>query len=288
MPFPTEPKTFSHGLADRGLASDEALAALLDRYPEDLFDINIYSFDDRGQFSLTTGSRGKADGATLLREIKAGRVWVNLRDIELNHPDLWGPAFEALEALTGEMGVRPVKATGQMILSAPAARVPYHFDAAAVVLFHLRGRKRIYIYPTDEAHLPQTGMEKTIMRTTTEELPYDLTMDANACRLDLQAGEAVTWPLYAPHRVENLGEFNVSLSVDFQTWGSRMTRGAHFANGVLRRWGLTPAAMASTPMAARAALWACSLAMKQANLAENRIRDFERSFQLGDADRAAV
>jgi hypothetical protein len=135
-----------------------------------------------------------------------------------------------------------------------------------VVLFHLRGRKRLFVYPPDDAHLPQSGMEQTIMRTTTEELPYNRGMDANAWTVDLEAGQALTWPLYAPHRVENLGEFNVSLSLDFQTWDTRLTRGAHFANGVLRGWGVTPVPMHRTPMAARAALWACSLAMKKANL----------------------
>ena len=41
-------------------------------------------------------------------------------------------------------------------------------------------------------------------------------------------------------------------------------------------------------MAARAALWAASLAMKKANLVENRIKDFERSFELGSDKRAAA
>lgn len=288
MPLPNEPRVFSHGVADLGLATDEALAALLDRYPEELFDINAYNYDAEGQVSLATGSRGRADGAALLDEIKAGRLWVNLRNVQDAHPDLWAPVAQAFGALTDELNVRPVKTTGQLILSSPQTRVPYHFDAAGVVLFHLRGRKRIFVYPPDEAHLPQAGMEATIMRTTTEELPYSRAMDAAAWTIDLEAGQAVTWPLYAPHRVENLGVFNVSLSLDFQTWDTRMTRGAHFANGVLRGWGLTPAPMDRTPMAARAALWACSLAMKKANLVENRIKDIERSFELGAEKRAAA
>ena len=57
-------------------------------------------------------------------------------------------------------------------------------------------------------------------------------------------------------------------------------RGAHYANGVLRRYGLKPAAMEQTPVMARAALWAASLAMKKANLAPNLIKDYERSFEL--------
>ena len=288
MPLPSEPLVFSHDVADLGLATDAALANLLDRYPEELFDINAYSYDAEGQVSLATGSRGRADGAALLDAIKAGRLWVNLRDVQDAHPDLWEPIARNFGNLADRLKVRPIKTTGQLILSSPGTKVPYHFDAAGVVLFHLRGRKRLFVYPPDDAHLPQAGMEKTIMRMTTEELPYSRAMDANAWTVDLEAGQALTWPLYAPHRVENLGEFNVSLSLDFQTWDTRLTRGAHFANGVLRKWGVTPAPMAATPFAARAALWACSLAMKKANLAENRIKDIERTFELGAEKRAAA
>jgi hypothetical protein len=46
--------------------------------------------------------------------------------------------------------------------------------------------------------------------------------------------------------------------------------------------------MAKTPMAARGALWVASLALKKANLIENKIKNIERSFQLGTRDRLAV
>lgn len=289
MPLPLEPRVFSHGVDKLGLATDEALIALLDRYPEELFDINAYSYDEEGQVSLKTGSRGEADGATILSEIKAGRLWVNLRDVQDTEPTIWNPVYEAFLKNVGELGVKPIKTTGQLILSSPGTKVPYHFDAAGVMLFHLRGRKRLFVYPPDEAHLPQAEMEQVIMRMTTEELTYRRAYDADAQVFDMEAGQALTWPLYAPHRVENLEVFNVSLSLDFQTWDTRMTRGAHYANGVLRRrFGMTPARMGKTPMAARVALWAVSLAMKKANLVENRIKDFERSFELGADKRAAA
>lgn len=282
----SEPLSFPHALQPYAPTTDEDLIRLLDGYPEALLDINAYSYDQDDQVSLATGLKGRADGATMLREIKAGRLWVNLRDVETTMPDLWSAAMVAVQREAGARGVRAIKMSGQMILSSPQTRVPYHFDAASVILFHLRGRKRIYIYPTTDDFLPQVHMEQTIMRTTTEELPYSRAMDEAAWVRDLAPGEAITWPLYAPHRVENLGEFNVSLSVDYQTWPSRITRGAHFANGVLRRWGRSPAPMANTPVAARTALWLASLVMKRLGLAENRIKDYERSFEIGAVSQA--
>ncbi|OYX93242.1 MAG: hypothetical protein B7Y78_08825 [Caulobacter sp. 35-67-4] len=150
-----------------------------------------------------------------------------------------------------------------------------------MVLFHLRGRKRIWIYPADEAHMPQQGMENILLKQQTEDLPYRRDMDAAAQVFDLEPGMAAAWPLHAPHRIENLGTFNVSLSVDYQTWGSRLINGAHYANGVFRRWGMPVAAMEKTPVLARGALWAASLGLKRARLVEDRIKGLERSFELG-------
>ncbi len=277
------PKTVEHDIP-LYLASDEALIHILDRYPEELFDINSYDFDAEGQVSLTTGTRGRADARTVLAAIKAGRLWVNLRSCEEGHPGLWAEIqrwFQANAATLGAVGAR--KMTGQLILSSPTTRVPFHFDAAGVVLVHLRGVKRVWVYPNTDAFLPQDAMEKVIMRTTTEELPYQRIMDGAAYRFDVVPGEALTWPLYAPHRVENQEGLCVSLSMDYQTWDSRITTGAHRANGVLRRWGWTIKPMKETNWAHRAALWAAALAFSRLGLVKNNIRDLERTFDVADA-----
>lgn len=279
--FRKAPMTFAHRLAETGLFEDEALAALLDRYPDELFDINIYDFDDEGQARLRTGVRGRLPGDQVLEGIKGGRVWVNLRRIEENHEAL----RPFIQAAFGEIKARlpdfnPVQLNGQLILSAPQAKVPFHADPPGVCLFHMRGKKRIWIYPADEAHMPQTGMEDILLKQQTEELPYRRDMDSVAEVFDLSPGQAITWPLHAPHRIENQEGFNVSLSVDFQTWGSRILNGAHYANGILRRKGLPIAAMSATPMAARVGLWAASLAMKRISLVEDKIVNLDRSFEL--------
>ncbi|MDP2215508.1 transcriptional regulator [Phenylobacterium sp.] len=279
--FRHAPMTFAHGLAGTGLFEDAALASLLDRYPAELYDINLFDFDDEGQFRLRTGVRGRLPGDRVLEGIKEGRVWVQLRRVEAHYEAL-GPiiaaAFEEIRAQVPDF--RPVQLNGQLILSAPQAKVPFHADSPGVCLFHMRGRKRIWIYPADEAHMPQTGMEDILLKQQTEELPYRRDMDAAAQVFDLEPGMAVTWPLHAPHRIENQAGFNVSLSVDYQTWGSRITNGAHYANGIFRRKGLPVAAMARTPMPIRAGLWAASLALKRARLVEDKIANLDRSFEL--------
>lgn len=270
------------------LASDEALIHLLDRYPAELFDIKRYTFDAEGHVSLATGTRGESSGSDVLEAIKAGQLWVSLRSCEAAHPGLWAEVMQAFRKLQPELGAAGArKLTGQLILSSPATRVPFHFDAAGVLLFHLRGVKRVWVYPTTEAFLPQADMEKVIMRTTTEELPYQRIMDGAAYRFDIAPGHALTWPLYAPYRVENQEGLCVSLSMDYQTWASRITTGAYRANGVLRSRGWAIKPMAQTGWVHRAVLWAASLAVTRLGLVKSNIKDFVRAFDVADVPAAA-
>ena len=281
----------AHDLIAQGFAEDAALAALLDRYPAELFDINLYDYDDEGQVSLRTGARGRLDGAQLLEAIQQGRLWVNLRDVETGWPELWAAGmaeFKKVEA--AYPGLKAVKNAGQLILSSPKARVPYHFDAAGVVLFHLRGRKRIFVYPGDESHLPERNMEQVVARQTTEELPYTLAFEDDAHVVDLEPGQALTWPLYAPHRVENLDRFCVSLSMDFQTWPSRFRNGALYTNAVMRSRGGSPRFTDQMGQGALAARWAASLALRRMGALKSKIAHFERQFEpeVGAADGAGA
>ena len=186
---------------------------------------------------------------------------------------------------TAYPGLRPVRNAGQLILSSPKARVPYHFDASGVVLFHLRGRKQ-FVYPGDEAHLAEADMEQVVARQTTEELPYSMAFEADARVVDLEPGQMLTWPIYAPHRVENLDRFCVSLSMEFQTWPSRFRNGALYTNAVLRSRGVQPRQTEGMNTPELAARWAVSLALKRVGGLKSRIEHYDRDFepQVGAKD----
>lgn len=285
--FRKAPLKFAHKMVETGLFEDEALAALLDRYPAELYDINLFDFDADGQMQMRTGVRGRLPGAEVLAGIKEGRVWVQLRRVEQHYAELGRAIQAAFDGISRQSpGFKAIQLNGQLILSAPQAKVPFHADAPGVVLFHMRGKKRLWVYPMDEQHMPQVGMENIALKQTTEDLPYRRDWDANAIVCDLEPGQALTWPLHAPHRVENVEGFNVSLSVDYQTWGTRITNGAFYANGILRRRGLPVAAMSKTPMAARTALWAAHLGMKRLGLVDDKIANIKRSFELGETPAA--
>src|SRR6185295_5352981 len=133
---PTAPMAVEHGVP-LYLAADEVLIHLLNRYPPELLDIKRYA-----GFDLPIAANW--DGESILAAVKAGEIWVTLRGVERAAPGLWAEAQFELARLSPHIGAGGAEdMTGELVLSSPAMRVPCHFHAAGVVLFHLRGVRRV-------------------------------------------------------------------------------------------------------------------------------------------------
>jgi len=243
------------------MSADDALVHILSRYPTELLEINRYDFGENGKVTLTPGKRGRAGGETVLDAVKNGQLCITLREIEKAHPGLWGEIHKAFAELAPQIGItRASKMTGQMILSSATARFPYHFDVANTAVFHLRGVRRVWVYPTSENFLAQDEAEKAIMGVSDGQLTHVRIGDNAAWRFDIVPGEALALPLHSPHRIENDEGLCVTVVVSYETADSRIANGAYAAIGVLRRWGAKVPRMEETPYPAKAALWLASLA----------------------------
>lgn len=269
----------THGLDAVAYSGDAVLAELLDRYPDDLIDVNQFNYDAGGQVTLKAGERGQTSGAELLEAVRKGRMWINLRNVEDVWPEFWQVASDAFGDMASAYdSLRAVKRSGQLIISSPGTRVPYHFDAGGVVLFHMRGIKRMFVYPSDEAHLPERAMEAMVARRMTEEIPYNLGFENDAEVFELHPGEAVAWPLYAPHRVENVDGLCVSLSMEYQTWESRARTGALYTHACLREMGMKPKPVHTLSGIGLAMRWVASVPLRRLRILGNRIAEIPREF----------
>src|SRR4051812_9474036 len=68
-----------HGLHQRAMFDDASLAALLDRYPRDQLGVFTMGEDPVDWRTWRRGEAGALSGAELLAEVRAGRLWLNLR-----------------------------------------------------------------------------------------------------------------------------------------------------------------------------------------------------------------
>lgn len=240
--FQKEIMGFGHNLSATGLFTDEALIDLLERHPSKKMDVCTMSAPDHPVYpnKFRTGDFRNVPGKTLLEAAKAGRLWINLREAMNVHPEY----KRALDAMYGELaentGNETFNPRGGILISSPVARVPYHFDKTETILWHVRGKKRIYIYPLTQKFISDNAYEEVISNTLDDDLPYKSDFDAEAEVIDLAEGMALTWPLNSPHRVDNQS-FCVSVTTEYSTRQSGMKNAAMLTNAVLRqRLGMNP------------------------------------------------
>jgi len=222
----------AHTLASDPLFTDDGLAELLDRYPREA--IGVYTMGETPD-SWRRGRIGDISGAELVETVKAGKLWLNLRGA--SGQDEYAAALnqrifsELKRALPGFL---PFRTDLALLISSPRARVSYHLDVPRVMLFHVRGRKRLYVYPRESPFLSPHQLEEVVTETTTEALPYEAGFDKAAKVFDLEPGEMLSWPQNGPHRIENGNDLNVSLSIEYMTPAALLRANAVLANAWLR------------------------------------------------------
>jgi len=266
--FTRAPARARHGLSETGLFSDSALAGLLDRHPSNLVDIHAPQGETRDSRDFPVTEVEAASGRALLDLVRDGRIWINLRRA-MNESEAYRPVFDAMIAAlrAASPRFRPRRCTAGILISSPTARVPYHCDKTDVVLWHVRGRKRLILYPPVAPYLEPEDYETRIIDLSNDDLPWDPAFEAGATAFDLQPGDLASWPLHSPHRVENLEGLNVSVTMEFSSLRSATVNGAYIANGVLRRrFGLSPMNPQEAPAALNAAKLVLSRAFQALNL----------------------
>ena len=235
-------QTVKHGLADSGLFSDEALADLLDRHPVEKIDV-CANLDDPNYPNKhgTVDFRGFS-GAALIDAVKNGRIWINVREAmtyDAVYQPLMRDTFKDLERCTGKDRLRR-NCRGGILISSPAAKVPYHCDPTTTLLWHIRGKKRVYVYPATQDYLPDEAYEAIVLGEQDQDLPYYSHFENGASIYDLPEGTLVTWPHTSPHRVENQS-YCISMVMEFSSKVSAYRNSVMYTNGLLRRHlGLTP------------------------------------------------
>jgi Cupin-like domain len=227
----------THHLLDTNLFSDAKLIELFDEHDPDELLVYRMGDDHHKLDDFQYGSRGELTATQLLEAVKAGRLWLNIINMTTNHKvfeELVDDIYDELEVKI--RGFRTLHRSANLLISSPNAKVYFHADAPLNMLWHLRGEKRVWVYPADERFAPREWVEKIFTRESDDDLPYHPDFDQYATAYNLQPGEMLTWPQNTPHRVENLSGLNVSLTTEHYTPEAMKKRMTYLSNRYLRQW----------------------------------------------------
>ena len=253
-----------HTLHTSPLFSDEAIERLIEIHPREYAD--FATMDETGsRTSWKTGNPGDLTGAELVRAVKNGRLWINLRNLFEIH----GEYRAMLDQMFAELrdanpGFHPVRILGGLLVSSPQAKVPFHMDRTDTMLWHIRGRKRVFVYPHHDEVATDSEREEVLLHDFNDELAFRAEAENHAQVFDLEEGEMICWPLHTPHRVENMGTLNISLATEYTTPEARLVNNAMYFNGVMRRrFGWNPGRIAQCEGLDLKARFAAGMAMRK-------------------------
>jgi hypothetical protein len=220
----------SHRLGELDLFTDDVLGNVLERHPrKELQAFTLGSDPARNEW--TPVDVGSASGIEILAAVRAGRLWLNVLKLDAAHATFARLQAELFSELAWcDFGVLPGTPHSSLLISSPDALVDFHADAGPNILWHIRGDKRVWIYPNSERFLDRSLLEDIFAGIRGETLPYDPEFDHAALTFDVHPGDLISWPQNAPHRVENRGGVNVSLSCEFDTVHSRKRHLVYAAN----------------------------------------------------------
>ncbi len=241
----------NHDLPGHPFFTDAALAALLDRVPRHhVYAITMGHDPEREENQLV--DHASASGAELLEAVRRGRLWLNITSVDRADDGYRALLGELCGELAGRIpGLCPEGMRATLLVSSPRAMVYFHADGAPSVLWHIRGEKRVSVWPAlNERFLARPTLEDIFRGAAPEYAPFERAFDADATVLDLLPGQLAAWPQNAPHRVTNLDSVNVSLSTEYVTRASRRRARAYAANSFFRsRFGLQLPPTTSGPTA---------------------------------------
>ncbi|AOL93731.1 hypothetical protein [Porphyrobacter sp. LM 6] len=163
------------------------------------------------------------------------------------------PYRRLVDRLLAELAPVIARATGRMheptarvILTAPGAPTPFHFDNRYNILFQLSGDKVIAAYPATPPFLDLDRREACLAGEGNR-LAWNPSFAAQGEQHLLSPGEALFLPHAAPHWVRAGMGASVALSLTWQCRASRRLDDALALNPVARRIGLAPYDPAAAP-----------------------------------------
>ncbi len=242
------PQVNRHRYHELDLFDKAPLITLLDNYPRKW--LQAFTMGDdacRSEDWSCVDIAPDTTGTELWEAVENGRVWLNITHVE-EYSDAYASLIQGMYEHLGEHCPHlqnPKAHYSTLLISSPRAQVYYHLDAEPNMLWHMRGEKRIWVYPAmDTRFVPQEYLEDIYAGEIDENLPYDPSFDASAENFLLTPGDVASWPHNGPHRIVN-DNMNVSLATSYYTPLIYKRQYVQLANRfVLRNMGLRTRSMA--------------------------------------------
>jgi hypothetical protein len=218
--FGIVPQVNRHSLHELPWFTDEGLRELIANHPR--HKMRVFASGTDPERRHEDWRPIDTEGATpddILNAVRVGHLWVNLQRID-QVDQRFGSLGNSLYAEIAQRGphFKPVSVNHAFLfISSPNAMVYLHADYQPNMLWHIRGHKRIWIYPAYDERIATLRRIEEICAGGEDELVFKPEFDQIGTMFAVGPGDTVSWPARSPHRVVNGNDLNVSLSTFHET-----------------------------------------------------------------------
>ena len=188
--------------------------------------------------------------AHTLADIANAKAWMSLLNVQAD------PTYRALiDEILDE--VKPITElrdpgmcyrAGWIFVSSPNAVTPFHMDHEHNFILQIRGTKKLYTWdPFDREVVSERAQELFHDQHSRELVTWQDSHRARARVFELAPGLGGYMPSTSPHMVENGPEPSITISFTYYTDATRQRELIYRGNAGLRRLGLAPAPVGSSP-----------------------------------------
>lgn len=218
--FGIVPQVNRHSIHQLPWFSDEGLREMIENHPRSKMRVFTSGSDParRHEDWQPVDTEG-ASADDILSAVRVGRLWVNLQRID-SVDERFGKLGNALYREITERAphFKPVWVNHAFLfISSPKAMVYLHADYQPNMLWHIRGHKRIWIYPAYDDRIATLRRIEEICAGGEDDIAFKPEFDQIGTAFSVGPGDTVSWPPRAPHRVVNGDDLNVSLSTFHET-----------------------------------------------------------------------
>lgn len=250
---PWKLQAVTHRLADHPLLQIDALVELGKRQQARRL-VRTHSADATAGSSFADAPRlhpNERSAEDTLAGIAEAKAWMSLLNVQAD------PVYRRLVDEVLE-DVRPVVEArdpamcyraGWIFVSSPGAVTPFHIDHEHNVILQIRGTKRLYTWdPFDREVVSEHAQELFHDQHSREKVLWNESFRKRARIFDLVPGLGGYMPSTTPHLVENGDAPSITVSFTYYTDSTRRRELLYRGNARLRRLGLDPRPVGSSPL----------------------------------------
>jgi hypothetical protein len=249
---PWKIQALTHALSDHPLLQIDALVELGRRQQERRL-VRTHTIDATAGTSFANAPKlhvNAKDAVSTLADIANAKAWMSLLNVQAD------PIYRAfIDEILDE--VRPIVErrdpgmcyrAGWIFVSSPNAVTPFHMDHEHNFIMQIRGKKRLHVWdPFDRDIVSERGQELFHEMNSRDLVLWDESFRKRARVFDLLPGMGGYMPSTAPHMVENGDGPSITISFTYYTDSTRARELLYRGNARLRRLGLEPRPVGTSP-----------------------------------------